>query len=38
MKKNHDIPYKTFMGAKPSLIRFDKIEMDLLEFMMQLDV
>ena len=41
-KKSHkkklidDISYKSLIGAKPLLIRFDEI--DLLEFMMELDI
>ena len=33
----YDISYKTSTGAKPSRIRLHKI-MDLLEFMMELDI
>ena len=37
MKIFHDIPYKNFIGPKFLRIRLDK-EMDLLEFMMELDI
>ena len=34
----YDISHKTLIGGKPLCIIFDKIEMDLLEFMMELDI
>ena len=37
MKIFHDTPYKNFIGPKFLRIRLDK-EMDLLEFMMELDI
>ena len=33
----YDISYKTFMGAKPLCIRFNKFK-DLLKFMLELDI
>ena len=46
IEKNHtqkkliyDILYKSLIGAKPLLIRFDEIDLlELMEFMMELDI
>ena len=46
IEKNHtqkkliyDISYKSLIGAKPLLIRFDEIDLlELMEFMMELDI